>query len=52
MATALKVINSLEDDVVSLIWAMGELFEDLILWRVHARLCRVRRGKSGGAGWT
>lgn len=36
MATALKVINSMKDEVVSLIGAMGELFEDLIILGVQA----------------
>lgn len=39
MATAPRVINSLKAGVVSLIGAMGELFEGLIILSVQAALC-------------
>lgn len=39
VATAPRVINSLKAGVVSLIAAMGELFEGLIISSVQAALC-------------
>jgi len=56
VATAPKVINSMKDEVVSVIGAVGELFEGLITWCVCAQPClgKLRGGEGpvrrAGAG--
>lgn len=49
VATAPRVINSLKAGVVSLIGAMGELFEGLIILSVQAALCWEALGRMGRA---